>query len=290
MRYIKSPLNYIGGKYKLLPQIFPLFPKHINTFVDLFAGGLDISINIEANHIICNDINKYVIGLFEYFQNLSIDDLINNIYGVINTYGLSKYNREGYNALRIEYNKSHSPLLLFLLVCYGFNHQFRFNNNGDFNNPFGLNRSSYNTNIEKNLRLMHKAIKDFDFHISNFQEFDLGFMKEGDFLYADPPYLISCGSYNDGKRGFEGWSSKDDQTLFNILDGLNQEGVYFALSNVTKHKGFANETLIQWANKYHVHYLNADYSNSNYQATDSETIEVLVTNYIPESVQLNLFI
>lgn len=35
----KSPLNYTGGKYKLLPQIFPLFPSKINTFVDLFGGG-----------------------------------------------------------------------------------------------------------------------------------------------------------------------------------------------------------------------------------------------------------
>lgn len=43
---IKSPLNYIGGKYKLLPQILPLFPEQINTFVDLFAGGLDVSINV----------------------------------------------------------------------------------------------------------------------------------------------------------------------------------------------------------------------------------------------------
>ena len=27
MSYIQSPLNYTGGKYKLLPQIEPLFPK-----------------------------------------------------------------------------------------------------------------------------------------------------------------------------------------------------------------------------------------------------------------------
>lgn len=25
--YIKSPLNYTGGKYKLLPQIIPLLPE-----------------------------------------------------------------------------------------------------------------------------------------------------------------------------------------------------------------------------------------------------------------------
>jgi len=29
--WIKSPLNYIGGKYKILNQILPLFPKQINT-------------------------------------------------------------------------------------------------------------------------------------------------------------------------------------------------------------------------------------------------------------------
>ena len=46
---MKSPLNYIGGKYRLLPQILPLFPKQINTFVDLFAGGLDVSINVDAD-------------------------------------------------------------------------------------------------------------------------------------------------------------------------------------------------------------------------------------------------
>ena len=39
--YIKSPLNYVGGKYKLLNEIIPLFPENINTFVDLFGGGLE---------------------------------------------------------------------------------------------------------------------------------------------------------------------------------------------------------------------------------------------------------
>ena len=58
-------MNYIGGKYKLLPQILPLFPQNINTFVDMFAGGLDVSLNVRANNIICNDINNYVIGIYE---------------------------------------------------------------------------------------------------------------------------------------------------------------------------------------------------------------------------------
>ena len=245
----------------------------------MFAGGLDVSINVEADHVICNDINNYVIGLFEYFQHCAIDDLINNIHGVINEYGLTKQNREGYNALREEFNRTRSSLHLFLLICYGFNHQFRFNNQGEFNNPFGINRSSYNANTERNLRQLHEAIQGFEYHIGNFRQFDLDFMTPGDFLYADPPYLISCGSYNDGKRGFEGWSPNDDLALFEKLDYLNQRGISFALSNVTRHKGEANDALIAWANNYNVHYLHASIKQCGSNPTESETVEVLITNY-----------
>lgn len=276
---IKSPLNYIGGKYKLLPQILPLFPEHINCFVDLFAGGLDVSLNVCANRVVCNDINNYVVGLFQFFQQRTIDELLEEVYAGIAEFNLSKINREGYNQLREEYNRTHSPLHLFLLVCFGFNHQFRYNSKGEFNNPFGINRSSYNANTERNLRKMREKIQDFIFNVSNFRDFDLGFMQQGDFLYADPPYLISCGSYNDGKRGFEGWNADDDLCLFEKLDNLNQRGIHFALSNVIRHKGQDNAELAVWANNYHIHYLNANYSNSNYQATASETVEVLVTNY-----------
>lgn len=276
---IKSPLNYIGGKFRLLPQILPLFPEEIDTFVDLFSGGLDVSLNVRANRILCNDINHFVIGLFEYFQQNTIDTILEKIHHTIRQYGLTKQNSMGYYTLRDDYNQSHSPLLLFLLVCYGFNHQLRYNSNGVFNNPFGVNRSSYNANTERNLMLMHDRLKYIELHSGNFMDFDISFMKRGDFLYADPPYLISCGSYNDGKRGFEGWTSDDDLIVFKMLDELNDKHVHFALSNVTEHKGLVNKNLIKWASKYNTHILKSSYANANYQATASKTIEVLITNY-----------
>ena len=51
-KYIKSPLNYIGGKYKLLPQLMRYFPTDINTFVDLFSGGFNVGINVKSNRTI----------------------------------------------------------------------------------------------------------------------------------------------------------------------------------------------------------------------------------------------
>lgn len=276
---IKSPLNYIGGKYKLLPQILPLFPADINTFVDLFAGGLDVALNVKANRIVCNDINYYVIRMFEYFQQNDIEELIARIHEVIDDYALSKQNQSGFLDLREEYNTNHSPLHLFLLICYGFNHQIRFNNQGYFNNPFGRNRSSYNANIERNLRQMHERLQSVEFSMENFKHFNIGFLQHNDFLYADPPYLITCGTYNDGKRGFEGWTANDDAVLFALLDELNAKGVRFALSNVIKHKGVENIQLMEWATRYVTNYLEKSYANSNYQAHITETVEVLITNY-----------
>lgn len=40
---IKSPLNYVGGKFKLLPQILPLFPDSINTFYKNAKNTCDFS-------------------------------------------------------------------------------------------------------------------------------------------------------------------------------------------------------------------------------------------------------
>lgn len=48
MKYFKSCLNYTGGKHKLLNQIVPLFPNKINNFVDLFCGGANVAINVNA--------------------------------------------------------------------------------------------------------------------------------------------------------------------------------------------------------------------------------------------------
>lgn len=279
--FIKSPMNYIGGKYKLLPQIYRLFPSNINNFIDLFCGGLDVSININAHHIYANDINNIMIDMYKAMQKLEIDELLKYIDDTIDKYELSYTNENGYIEFRKQYNKNHEPLDLFILICFSFNHQIRFNNNLEYNNPFGRDRSSFNKNMRNNLIQFHEKIKDIKFSSFNFKDMKIDDLTENDFVYLDPAYLITCGSYNDGKRGFEGWSEKDEIELLSLLDKLNEKHVRFALSNVFKHKGLENKELIQWSNKYKVHYLNMNYNNSNYQSKNknNETIEVLITNY-----------
>lgn len=281
--YIKSPLNYTGGKYKILESVFQAFPRDIKTFVDVFAGGFNVGINVSAERIICNDQITYLIGLFQLFQKTEINDLLKVIKGIIEKYQLTQQNKEGYYALRVEYNKSRDIIKLFVLTCYAFNHQIRFNNSHEFNSPFGRNRSSFNSNIEKNLTQFCQALQEKNIEFSNvdFLELDYSFLGKNDLVYCDPPYLISTGNYNDGNRGFKDWKEKEEQELLGLLDKLDSRGIRFALSNVFYHKGMSNELLIEWSKKYKIHYIDKTYSNCNYQFKERNavTVEVLVTNY-----------
>lgn len=279
--YIKSPLNYIGGKYKLLPQILPLFPKSIDTFVDLFSGGGNVGINVKADHVIFNDINSKINGLFRYFQGKNPDQLISEIYERIDKYHLSKTNQEGFQEYRDVYNRDPKPIDLYTLVAYSFNYQFRFNNNLEYNNPFGRNRSHFSKRMEGNLRRFVGHLNQIDARFTDcyFNKVDVSNLTSRSFVYADPPYLITTGSYNDGNRGFVNWTEKQDQELFQFLDGLTDRGVRFALSNVTEHKGKENEPLIEWSEKYHTHYLDYSYSNASHNTTHAGSCEVLITNY-----------
>ena len=292
-KYIKSPMNYTGGKYKLLHQIEPLFPENINLFVDLFTGGGNIAANVKANKIVANDCEENIIGIYKTFQGYdNVNELIGQIEEIIKTYGLTIDNMEAYNKFRNDYNSlkasqgNYSPLssyniniLLYVLICYSFNHQYRFNSKGEFNMPFGKERSQWNENMKNNLINFHRRIKEKDIVFLNkdFRQLKVDKLGINDFVYCDPPYLITCATYNEK----DGWNQECEEDLLNLLDELNTKKIKFALSNVLYSKGKTNDLLIEWSKKYNVHHLDYTYQNCNYHTKDktNKSDEVLITNY-----------
>lgn len=280
-KYIKSPMNYIGGKYKLLPQILPHFPNYIGTFVDLFSGGCNVAINVTANKIICNDINNKIIELFEVFKNTELSEILHQIKLRIAQYNLSKENEEGFKKFRDFYNATQNPIDLYTLTCYSFNYQFRFNNDLAYNNPFGRNRSQFSDNMEHNLIAFVSKLKklNIEFSSKDFTQISLDNLTFEDLIYCDPPYFITTGTYNDGNRGFKDWKVEQEYALYDYLDRADKKGIKFALSNVIEHKGKVNENLLKWAQKYKIIDLNYNYSNSSYNTKKGESREVLIINY-----------
>lgn len=300
---IPSALNYTGGKYKLLSQILPLFPKDADQVVDLFCGGCNVGINVDCNKVLFNDSNEYLMGLLDTFRRLTKEEIFDWIYKSIDKYGLSlvskngydfyncesskglgEYNKAGYNKLRGDFNKKASKdneyyLMLYLLIVYSFNNQLRFNRKGEFNLPVG--KRDFNSKMQGKLEAFIDRVKsgDYRFTTDDFRNVSMEGYTDKSFFYADPPYLITCASYNEQA----GWTENDEKDLLNYLEELDKKGIRFALSNVLESKGKKNVILSEWINqnkKFKAIPLNYDYTNSNYHTKkDGITKEVLVVNY-----------
>jgi len=299
---VKSPLNYTGGKYRLLPQIRRLFPKGISTFIDLFCGGGDVAINTDSRRVVANDINESVFGLLSMFYETETDYVFLKTQQLIRQYGLSdvsengyayygcesgsglgKYNSERYNKMRSDFNSTDNKdtdywIMLYVIILFSFNNQIRFNSDGHFNMPVG--KRDFNKNAKDKLFAFMNRIKAIDLTLTNkdFRMFDMSSLCSDDFVYCDPPYLITCATYNENG----GWTQKDDDDLYDILDTLDRKGIRFAMSNVFENKGKVNQTLIKWSAKYNVAHLGKSYHNCNYHSLDkseNSTDEVMIMNY-----------
>lgn len=300
---IQSPLNYTGGKYKLLPQILPLFPQGINCFVDLFCGGCNVGINVDSNSVVYNDIDEHLFYLFNTFKNLDKEVTFELIFKIIKDYDLSlvcengydyyncdsgsgvgPYNKERFLKLRNDFNHQKQEdyyyyLMLYVLIVYAFNNQIRFNAKGEYNLPVG--KRDFNKKMQSKLSDFIDRLQrqDCRFTCVSFTDFDVSALTNRDFVYVDPPYLITCATYNEQ----DGWNEDHEKELLHFLDELNSNGIRFALSNVLRSKGKENTILIEWLsnNKYKTHHLDYGYSNSNYQTKNKQTKseEVLITNY-----------
>lgn len=281
---ITSPMNYMGGKKKLLKILLPNFPLMKN-FVDLFCGGATVGINSNSNNVWFNDSIKPLIEMYKYMSKTPISEILLYIDTTIQYWELTQENEEAYYNFRQKYNdtpiEKRNPLDLFVLMAYSFNNQIRFNEKKmNFNIPFGKNRSSFNNKMRENLIGFVEMLqyKNCHFTALDYKDFDFSSLApKNTFVYADPPYLVSTATYNSG------WNENNERELLEYLENLDKLGYKFALSNVLENKGQKNTILENWINKnnYNVIHIEKSYANSYYQRKEKEskTDEVLITNY-----------
>lgn len=294
----RSPFFYVGDKYKLVPQLKEHFPNDIENFIEPFCGGGSVFLNVDAERYTINDIDAYMIALHKMLASYSenIDEFWNELDEMIEEYDLSasflgrtvpeeykikyvktyyaKYNKKSYMKLREDFNEDKADLLkLYILLIYGFNRMLRFNGNGDFNLPVG--NVDFNQNVVNALNYYFEYVSERDISYSSldFEEF-LSKLKisSDDFIYLDPPYLISFSEYN------KLWNEKEEIRLLKCLDELDKRNIRFAVSNIIRHKNMYNELFDTWAKKYNVIDITSNYI-SFHDNTQKGSYEVLVTNY-----------
>lgn len=177
--------------------------------------------------------------------------------------------------LRTDFNDSDKSdmLNLYALLIYGFNRMLRFNKHGNYDLPVGnvdFNGNVYNALTDYFALVRQKCITwsnmDFRKFLANLH------LTDDDFVYLDPPYLITFSEYN------KLWNEDTEKELLTMLDVLTERQIKFAISNVTHYKGRENDIFQTWAEKYHVHPIKSNYI-SYHDNTTKTFNEVLVTNY-----------
>lgn len=275
---VQSPLNYTGSKTKMLPIIKEYLPQEpLHTFIDVFGGGFNVGINISAERIVYNDINSFVKGLIQSFR-LDTYGYLTYVSKLIQKYGLAPNSTEGYVALRNKYNSTpipkRDPRMLYTLILYGFQQQIRFNTNHGFNNPIGSRW--FNECLLSKFITFARCSKS-----KNVEYLNVSFERLIDqitpdtFVYADPPYRSTLGVYNDGKRGFEGWTIEHEQRLCLFLDQIHQREAKFMLSYVIQVEDFYNADVANWAERNGYHVIDIKVPQGRY----NNRREVLIINY-----------
>lgn len=297
-QFRRSPFFYVGDKFKLLPQLEANFPKDIDRFIEPFCGGGSVFLNTEANQYLLNDIDTYMIKLHEFLVSCSDnqENFWEELKKTILKYNLSatfldinvpdelrkefkktyfaKYNKEAYATLRSDFNETKDNMMqLYILLIYGFNRMLRFNSKGEFNLPVGNVDFNYNVVNAINNYFDYVSDRDLTFYNMDFQDFvESVNPAKDDFVYMDPPYLITFSEYN------KLWNDDSEMRLINYLDKLDERGVRFAVSNVLWHRKRYNGTFNEWAQKYDIIHIDSNYI-SYHDNTEKDSIEVLVKNY-----------
>jgi DNA adenine methylase Dam len=296
-KLFKSPMNYLGNKYKVLPKMIDVFPDNINTFYDLFCGGLDVSLNIVANEIIANDKHRDLIWLYNEIKNYKNSNLGNELkdlddqYFPMNFYegkAIRTYNsinkelyeklfeskKKVYYKIRQEYNDSNNPdfkkLLLLIINSVGLV-EFRVKNQY-VSYPCG--KARVNEKVQKGFNDIKDKLNNIELTNNDFRYIRNIKFNQDDFVYLDPPYL--------GTSQYKvKWFEEDEKELYLLLDFLNEKGVKFALSNFEDGKNHTNDYLRKWCGKYNIHNLNDNHFRLNAisKSKNQNRQEILITNY-----------
>lgn len=300
---LRSPLFYVGDKYKLMPQLKRLFPKNIDVYIEPFVGGGSSFLNTQAKEYWLNDNNTYLIALHIFLSTSKQEDFLNTLSNLIHFYKLSfslydklpplslrqaykktyfaRFNKESYLRLREDFNKDKNDMSrLYLLLIYGFNHMLRFNAKGECNLPVG--NVDFNKNVYKALNNYFSFVEKRKIHFSNkdyrifLQELESRILDLRDsknvFIYLDPPYLISGSEYN------KLWSEDREKELYEILKRLDSLGLKWGLSNLLKHKGRKNTILQDFMQNYQVYEITSNYISFHNNSIKKDSKEVYVSN------------
>jgi DNA adenine methylase len=192
---LRPPLKWAGGKRWQLPHLRPLWQPHASRrLVEPFCGGLAVTLGLAPGRALVNDTSPHLINFYRWLQRgLTIDlDMRNEA---------SAYYacRDRFNALLAagRGDSREAAALFYYLNRTGYNGLCRFNQQGEFNVPFGrYARIRY----VRDFRVYREALGSYEITNVDIEALPIA---PDDFVYADPPYDVDFTQYAKGGFSWE---------------------------------------------------------------------------------------
>ncbi|EBS4091364.1 DNA adenine methylase [Salmonella enterica subsp. enterica serovar Thompson] len=202
-----SPLNWAGGKFKVVPQLREHLPK-ASYLIEPFVGGGSVFMNTDYERYVLCDSNPALINFYRLltYNTSALIDRAWSLFKDGGTRAAYDRNRQTFNTITLATARLRGEYLewaaLFLyLNRHGFNGVQRTNQKGEFNIPFGKRNLPYFPYMEMRLfadkaretmtrfvcadfRTTMKGLPDICHRVS----FHAGTPSDA-VIYCDPPYL-----------------------------------------------------------------------------------------------------
>ena len=266
---LKPFLRWAGGKNRITKLLAAYTPKKYNRYWEPFLGSAAMFFYLRPEKAFLSDNNSALVDCYNHVR-----DYPEKIYEKLKEH-TRKNSEKHYYAVRDLYNKSKSSISQSARFIYlnktNFNGIFRVNTKGEYNVPYGYKKSLALPPFEEFLEISN-LLKKAEIKHQSFENIEsLSLLQKEDFVYLDPPYGQTCAGYNSI------WSKRDEEYLYSIIDSLDKNGIRFALSGVSIHKGIKNP-FIDRLSKYKI--INIDQSYEKVAKIKGlKSQEILVINY-----------
>ena len=241
---IKPLTHWTGGKTRLIKTYKQYLPKQYGTYHELFLGSGSVLLAFQPKEAYCYELNPNLCNAFQKIkkntksiikQLKTIQDEWNNLPDFENKgdpRDIYYYKKRDEFNININNPTTIKQVVLFIFImrtcyCGGWRQNA---NTGNYNIPIG-NRKNINMPTEENINSMAKYLSNKNIKIIN-ADFESSYskIKEGDFVYIDPPYYpLKENSFTDYTP--EGFGQSDHDRLIKLCHNIHKKGAKFMMSN-----------------------------------------------------------
>jgi len=208
----KPFLKWAGGKSRIAIDIDNILP-YGKRLVEPFIGSGAVFLNTDYEEYLLADLNNDLIDLYLTLQKEG-SKFIRYCMGYFNP---GNNTEEKYMTFRKEFNQTTDRKIKSAIFVYLNKHCFngvcRYNSKGEFNVPFGSNK---NPSFPKHEMMdFYLKSKRAVFKCSDFRDI-MSNLKDGDVVYADPPYVPLSSTASFVSYISEGFNIEDQEALAEI--------------------------------------------------------------------------